>query len=49
MRLALGVTVLLLASSPAANDDAIKLRDTFVGDSYVSVSFAIDALPLFTR
>jgi hypothetical protein len=32
-----------------ANDDAIKLRDTFVGDSYVSVSFAIDALPLFTK
>jgi len=34
---------------PVANDDAIKLRDTFVGDSYVSVSFAIDALPLFTK
>ena len=34
---------------PVANDDAIKLRDTFVGDNYVSVSFAIDALPLFTK
>jgi hypothetical protein len=33
---------------PVANDDAIKLRDTFVGGSYASVSFAIDALPLFT-
>jgi hypothetical protein len=36
-------------NDPASNDDAIKLRDTFVGDSYVSVSFAIDALPLFTK
>jgi len=34
---------------PVANDDAIKLRDTFVGGNYASVSFAIDALPLFTR
>lgn len=31
-----------------ANDDAIKLKDTFVDDRYFSVSFAIDALPLFT-
>jgi hypothetical protein len=30
-----------------ANDDAIKLKDTFVDDRYFSVSFAIDALPLF--
>lgn len=33
---------------PVANDDAITLRDAFVGGSYVSVSFAIDELPIFT-
>jgi hypothetical protein len=29
------------------NDDAIRIRDHFEGARYLSVSFAIDELPLF--
>ncbi len=35
------------ADDPVENDAAIRLRDRFEGARYVSVSFAIDELPIF--